>query len=73
MMKKLFLVHHIAEETGLHPDTIRNLADKGIIPSKRDLFNRRVFTGDAIAQLKLMASGTFKSQTKIKESNTGDK
>ena len=36
-----FLVHEVAEQTGLHPNTIRNLAKKGLISCRRNYIGYR--------------------------------
>lgn len=59
-MKKVYLVHEVAEETGLHPDTIRKLADKGVIKCKRNWNNYRVFSKDAFKILQSIMNGTIK-------------
>ena len=57
MEKKFFLVHDLAEETGLHPDTIRRLADRKVIRSKRNYLRYRVFDSETLAELKAMVFG----------------
>lgn len=55
MRKSRLLVSDVAEATGLHPATVRNLADRGLIKSKRDWNNWRTFPPEEVEKLKQLA------------------
>ena len=52
-------VKDIAQMSGLHPHTVRAWADKGLIESKRDFRNWRVFSNPVkvISQIKELLDG----------------
>lgn len=60
MRKTRFLVSDVAEVTGLHPATVRKLADEGKIKSQRDYNNWRVFNKQEVERLRKLA-GTKQS------------
>lgn len=51
MERKFFRVMELAEEFGLHPDTIRKLERKGVIKARRDRNNHRIFSDSERAKL----------------------
>lgn len=54
-VKKRLLAKDLASETGISTSTIRRLADRGMIDSRKDWNGWRVFSSDAIKQLKEIA------------------
>ncbi|MFQ5674684.1 MAG: MerR family transcriptional regulator [Candidatus Poribacteria bacterium] len=55
MKKSRLLVSDVAEITGLHPATVRKLADEGKIKSQRDWNDWRVFAPEEVERLKRLA------------------
>ena len=53
--KARYTVSEAARLCGLHENTIRRLADGSKIPCQRDYNNYRIFTLEAIEQLRQMA------------------
>lgn len=53
--KARYTVSEAAKLCGLHENTIRRLADDSKIPCQRDYNNYRIFTLEAIEQLRQMA------------------
>jgi len=60
MKKQRYLVSDVAEITGLHPDTIRGWAKKGLINCSRDVNNWRVFGEEEVDRIKKMAGTSEK-------------
>jgi DNA-binding transcriptional MerR regulator len=61
-------VKDIAEMSGLHPHTIRSWADKGLIDSRRDFHNWRVFSNPVkvMAQIQGLLNGETVPEKKQK-------
>lgn len=55
MRKTRLLVSDVAEATGLHPATVRKLADRGVIKSQRDFNGWRVFSKEEVERLQRLA------------------
>ena len=51
-MQKMFKIGELAKETGLHVNTIRRLENDGVIQADRTLSGYRIFSEDAIEQLR---------------------
>ncbi len=61
MNKTRLLVSDVAEATGLHPATVRNLADRRVIKSQRDFNGWRVFSKEEVERLQRLAGTSPKS------------
>lgn len=61
MRKTRFLVSDVAEVTGLHPATVRKLANEGKIKTQRDWNNWRVFSQEEVERLKHLAGTSPKN------------
>ncbi len=48
------LISEIAEEVGLHPETIRRLEKRGVIAPKRDVNGWRRYSPEIVEQLKAL-------------------
>jgi DNA-binding transcriptional MerR regulator len=55
MRKSRLLVSDVAEITGLHPATVRKLANDGKIKSQRDWNDWRVFAPEEVEKLRKLA------------------
>ena len=53
--KRRYRVGEVARLSGLHENTVRKLADEGVVPCNRDYNNHRVFTPEGIERLKELA------------------
>jgi DNA-binding transcriptional MerR regulator len=46
------LLHQVAEQSGIHPQTVRRLEARGLITCKRDHNGWRRYSPDVVAKLK---------------------
>lgn len=56
-----YLVHDVAEECHIHPNTVRRLEREGILKANRDYNNHRVFSKEEVMKLKRMLNGNLNS------------
>ena len=55
--KKIIHIAEFAKEAGVHPLTVRNYQKKGLLPDKRNPFNRyRIFTHEDLKKFKKIIS-----------------
>jgi DNA-binding transcriptional MerR regulator len=51
--KKIMNIAQFAKEAGVHPLTVRNYQKRGLLPDKRNPFNRyRIFTWEDLKKFK---------------------
>ena len=55
--KKIIHIAEFAQMAGVHPLTVRNYQKKGLLPDRRNPFNRyRIFTYDDLKKFKKLIS-----------------
>lgn len=56
-MSKIYYVREMALQVGIHPDTIRELSKRGLLPDVRNYNNWRVYSEQDIETLKTLCGG----------------